>query len=145
MLFQSMNTLLFILWIILATIIVSLVIYLSVKVVESEYKAKDKKVMIILIAFIAVLVIPIILGFIGMVLGFLGNLLASVRNALDGGGANFLVQLVPIIGFIIILALLKFLLDITWESSLWVALLTLFILYIIYSLVPELYNFTGVG
>ncbi len=145
MLFQGTGPLLFIVWLILATVIVTLIIYIAVDIVESKTKASDKKYFILLIAFLAVLVLPIIVGVIGMVLGILGNLLASARSLIDGGGANFLVQLVPIIFFILLLVLLKFLIDMTWESSLWCALLTLFVLYIIYSLIPELYNFVRFG
>lgn len=137
MLFQGFEALL-ILWIVLAIVVVTLVIYLAVKVVESEHKASDKKFFILLIAFIAVVVLPIVLGFIGAILGFLGDSLVFLRSLVGGGGQNFLVQLVPIIGFIILLALIKFLIDLTWESSLWVSLLTLFVLYIIFTLLPEL-------
>lgn len=138
MLFQ-MDSVMFIIWLIIGTIILTLIIYLAVKVIETEHKANDKKIMILIVAFICVLILPVILGAIGQVLGALGNILASLRNALDGGGANFLTNLVPIIGFLIVLLLLKILIDLTWESSMWVALLTLFVLYILYSLVPELY------
>ena len=145
MLFQATNGLMLILWVVIAIVIVTLVIYLAVKVVESEHKASDKKFVILLLAFIAVVVLPIILGFIALILGTLGNLLASLRSLIDGGGQNFLVQLVPIIGFIILLALIKFFIDLTWESSLWVSLLTLFVLYIIYTLIPELYTIVPFG
>jgi hypothetical protein len=134
-----MDSVMFIIWLIIGTIILTLIIYLAVKVIETEHKANDKKIMILIVAFICVLILPVILGAIGQVLGALGNILASLRNALDDGGANFLTNLVPIIGFLIVLLLLKILIDLTWESSMWVALLTLFVLYILYSLVPELY------
>ena len=139
MLFQKMNPALLLLWIILAIIVVTLIIYLAVKVIESKYKASDKKWVILLIAFLAVVVVPIILGFINLVLSALGNGLASLRNIIDGGGRNYLTSLTAIIGFIIILVLIKFLIDLPWESSLWIALLTLFVIYIILTLIPELY------
>ncbi|GAH83757.1 unnamed protein product, partial [marine sediment metagenome] len=46
---------------------------------------------------------------------------------------------------LLLLGFTKFLIDISWEHALWVSLLTLFILYIIYSLIPELYNFVQFG
>lgn len=145
MLLQSGNTIIYVISLILATIIVALVLFLAIKVIESDQKAKDKKLMIVLIAFIAVFLIPIILGLINTVLGLLGGLLAEIRNLIDGGGQNYLVQLVPIIGFIILLVLIRWLCDVTWESSLWISLLTLFVLYIFYCIVPELYTFLQVG
>ena len=93
MLFQMNSQLMFLIWLVLATVVVFLVMYLAVKVIESEHKASDKKLWILLIAFLAVLVIPIILGVVGMILGAIGYLLASARNLLDGGGANYLPQL----------------------------------------------------
>lgn len=140
-----MDSVMSIVWLIIGTVILTLIIYLAVKVIESEYKANDKKFMILLVAFICVLVLPVVLGVIGLVLGTLGDLLASLRNALDGGGHNYLINLVSIIGFLLVLLLLKVFIDLTWESSMWVALLTLFVLYVLYSLVPELYTFVQFG
>jgi len=145
MLFQDAEPLLFILWLILATVIVALVIYIVVILLESKTKASDKKFLIILLAFIIVLLLPVILNAINSVLGTIGDALAEIRNAIDGGGANYLTNLTPIIGFLILLVLVKFLIDIPWDNSVWISLLTLFILYIIYCLIPELYTFLGVG
>ena len=144
MLFQD-SAVMLILGIIIGTIIVTLVLYLIVRVIESEHRANDKIFMIILEAFIAVFILPIILGAIATVLGAIGGLVAEIRNVLDGGGANYVVALVPIFGFLILLALTKFLIDISWESALWISLILLFVLYIIYSIVPELYTFLQVG
>jgi len=146
MLFQLDPAVMLILGIIIGTIIVTLVLYLIVRIIESEHRANDKIYMIILEAFIAVFILPIILGAIGTVLGAIGDLVAGIRNALDpGGGTNYVVLLVPIFGFLILLALTKFLIDISWESALWISLILLFVLYIIYSIVPELYTFLQVG
>ncbi len=143
MLFQTSNATIFIIWLILATFIVALIIYIAVWIIESKYKASDKKFLIFLIAFIVVLILPLILVVFALVLGAIGDFLAGARNLIEDGGENFLILLVPIFGFIILLLLLKWLIDITWESSLWISLLTLFVLYIIYSLIPELYTFMG--
>lgn len=138
MLFQAEETLFFILWLIIATVIVALIIYISVILIESKTKASDKKFLIILLAFICVLIIPIILGAINQVLGAIGNLIAF-------SGSNYLTQLTPIIGFLIILVLTKFFLDISWDHAVWIALLTLFFLFLLYTMIPELYNFLGFG
>ena len=146
MLFQGNETLIFIVGLILGTIVVALIMYISVLVVVSKTKASDKKFLILLLAFIGVLVIPIIVNAIMYVLIIIGDGIAAIRNAIDpGGGQNFLVNFGPIIFFLLLLVLTKFLLDVTWDHSLWISLLTLFILYIIYSLVPELYNLVQFG
>ncbi|MEE9378255.1 MAG: hypothetical protein V3V33_09480 [Candidatus Lokiarchaeia archaeon] len=132
-------------WLVLATVIVALIIYIVVILLESKTKASDKKFLIILLAFIIVLLLPIILNAVGLVLGAIGDALASIRDAIDDGGQNFLVGLVPVIGFLILLVLVKFLLDLPWDNSVWISLLLLFILYVIYSLIPELYTFLGTG
>ncbi len=145
MLFQSGDPLFFVLWLILATVLVFLIMYIAVLLVVSKTKARDKWVLILILAFIAVLVLPIIVGAIMTVLNLLGDGLATLRSAIDGGGHNYLENFGPIIFFLLLLALTKFLLGISWEHALWVSLLTLFILYIIYSLIPELYNFVQFG
>jgi len=148
MLFQIINIgdpLFFVLWLILATVIVFLIMYIAVLLVVSKTKARDKWFLILILAFIAVLVLPIIVGAIMMVLDLLGGGLATLRSLIDGGGHNYLLNFGPIIFFLLLLALTKFLLSISWEHALWVSLLTLFILYIIYSLIPELYQFIQFG
>ena len=145
MLFQNADPLIFILWLILATIIVTLIIYVVVILLESKTKASDKKFLILLLAFIVVLLLPVVLNAVNMVLGAIGDALAAIRDAIDNSGANYLTLLTPIIGFLILLVLVKFLIDIPWDISVWVSLLTLFVLYIIYCLIPELYTFLGVG
>ncbi len=140
-----MDTLSTVLWLILATVIVFLIMYIAVLLVVSKTKARDKWVLILILAFIAVLLLPIIVGAIMTVLNLLGDGLAALRSAIDGGGHNYLALFEPIIFFLLLLTLTKFLLGISWEHALWVSLLTLFILYIIYSLIPEFYTFVQFG
>jgi hypothetical protein len=138
MLFQGENTLFFILWLILATVLVALILYIAVLLIASKTKASDKKFIIIILAFIFVLILPIILGAINQVLGVIGDLVAF-------SGSNYLTQLTPIIGFLIILVLTKFLISIPWDQAVWISLLTLFFLFLLYTMIPELYNFLGFG
>lgn len=145
MLLQMGEPLFFILWLILATVIVFLIMLISVRVVVSKTKASDKKFLILLLAFVSVLLLPIIVNAIMLVLNLIGGAIASLRDLIDGGGQNFLANFAPIIFFLLLLAITKWLVDISWEHALWVSLLTLFILYIIYSLVPELYTFVQFG
>ena len=140
-----MEPLFYILWLILATVIVALIIYLVVLLIESKTKSSDKKFLILILAFVIVLLLPVVLNAINIVLTAIGDALAGIRSAIDGGGQNFLTNLTPIIGFLILLVLVKFLIDIPWDKSVWVSLLTLFILYLIYCLIPELYTFLGFG
>jgi len=138
MLFQLNSTLLFVLWLILATVVVFLILYIAVLLIVSKTKASDKKFVILLLAFIFVLIVPIVLAAVDLVLGGIGNLI-------DFSGHNYLTRLTPIIGFLIILILAKFLLDIAWDNSVWISLLTLFILFLLYTLIPELYNYLQFG
>ena len=137
MLFQigQGDPLFFVLWLILATVIVALILYIAVLLIVSKTKASDKKFLIILLAFICVLVIPLVLGAISTVLGVFGGIPWS-----DG---NYLMLLVPIIGFLIIMILVKFLLDVAWDNSVWISLLTLFFLFLLYTLIPGLASFLG--
>ncbi|MFX1366803.1 MAG: hypothetical protein ACFFCE_12645 [Promethearchaeota archaeon] len=135
MLFQMDPTLEFVLWLILATVIVTLVLYIAVILIVSKTKASDKKFLIILLAFICVLVIPIVLGAISSIFEVFGEIPWS-----DG---NYLMLLVPIIGFLIVLVLSKFILDVAWDQALWISLLTLFVLFLLYTLIPGLAEFLG--
>ena len=135
MLFQNAETLIFILWLILATVIVTLILYIAVLLIVSKTKASDKKFLIILLAFICVLVIPLLLGALGSIFGIFDEIPWS-----DG---NYLKLLIPIIGFLIILVLIKFLLDVAWDNALWISLLTLFVLFLLYTLIPGLASFLG--
>ena len=142
MLFQAESSIMFIIWLILATVLLWLIIYLSVLVIQSKTKASDKKFMELLLAFIIVLFLPIVLSAISMVLGSIGQLLALIR--FDGGGnPGALLALVPIIGFLIVLVLTKYLIDLPWDNSVWISLFTLFILYILFTVIPELNSFIG--
>ena len=102
------------------------------------FEGITKKFLIILLAFICVLIIPIVLGAVNSVLGAIGNLIAF-------SGSNYLTQLTPIIGFLIILILVKFFLDITWDHAVWISLTTLFFLFLLYTMIPGLYSFLGFG
>ena len=138
MLFQGDDsTIVFVLGLLIATIIVALVIYITVILIESKHKASDKTIMIILLALIIVFLLPIILNAVGEVLSRIGQPLADIMDPPN----NYLTNLVPIIGFLLILVLAKLFISLDWESALWVSLLALFILYIIFTIVPDLYDF----
>ena len=79
-----------------------------------------------------------IMNAIGVFFGSLGDAAASVRTAIDNGGRNYLIYMIPIFGFLILLVVNKFLLDISWESALWISLILLIVLYIIFCFLPEI-------
>lgn len=147
MLFQgTSDPLLFLLWVLIGTIIVTLILYLSTMLIISTRKAKDKVVLIVIEALIVVLILPIIIGAIESALGAIGEAIAAIRNVLDdGGNAGFLPRLAIIFGFLILLAMTKFFIDTTWSSALWISILTLAVLYILFTVFPELYGFLGIG
>jgi len=138
MLLQWEQTLWFILWLVLATVIVALIIFIVVLLIVSKTKARDKKFLIVLLAFICVLIIPIILAAIDIVLGAIGGIF--IYNP-----ENHLLRLTPIIGFLIILILVKYLLDVAWNHATWISLLTLFFLFLLYTIIPGLYDFLRFG
>ena len=143
MLFQIEVLLLNVLWLALGTIILSIIVFLLLFKLESKEIAFEKKYMIILASFIITLILPLFLGVISILLQVLGDFLIILR--FDYGGNNYIIQLASIFGLILILMLNKYLLDITWDKSLLISLLTLLVLYIIYSLIPEFYQFIGFG
>jgi len=138
MLFQAEDTLIFVVWLILATVLVALILYIAVLLIVSKTKASDKKFLIILVAFLCVLIIPIVLGVVNDGLAAIGDPIAETLE-----NSNYLTQLTPIIGFLIVLVLIKFLIDIAWDHAVWVSLLTLFLLFLLYTLLPGLAEFLG--
>lgn len=137
MLFQDVERLfIFVLWLVLATIIVALIIFIVVILLESKTKAADKKFMIIILAFLIVLVLPIVVNAITAVLAAIGGALAAIRDT-----PNYLLLLGPVIGFLLLLLLTKYLIDIPWDKAVWISLLILFLLYILFTIIPELYTF----
>ncbi|MFX1376866.1 MAG: hypothetical protein ACFFA0_13745 [Promethearchaeota archaeon] len=138
MLFQNGDdAVIFVLWLLLATVIVALIIYIVVVLLESKTKASDKKFLIILLAFLIVLVLPIVANAVSEVLDAIGGPLAEIRDP----EINYLLLLSPVIGFLMLLLLTKYLIDLPWDKAVWISLLTLFIMYILFTIIPELYTF----
>ncbi len=141
MLFQIEYLLYNILWLVIIGIIISLITFALVLRLETKQKALEKKYMMVLSSFILVLLLPLFFGVMAFLLQILGDSLILLR--FDNGGNNFLIKLVSISGFLLILVFNKYLIDISWEKSLWISLLTLTVLYLIFSLIPEFYQFVG--
>ncbi len=134
----------YIIGLIIGTILLFLFLYLAIKLKVSENKASSKKLMILLTAFLAVFLVPLIAGLIGMVLNFIGGAVAALRNLIDGGGANQLGALVSIVIFLLFLIIVHWLIDLDWGDSTWVVLIALFFLYLLFSFFPELMQFPTV-
>ncbi|MBD3352000.1 MAG: hypothetical protein GF364_10990 [Candidatus Lokiarchaeota archaeon] len=132
------QTIEYIIWLIVGTIIVTLLLYLSVRIVVSKQKANDKKFMLVLISLIGLIVIPLLSGVIATLLNFIGQL-----PLLLPWGQNYLTNLVVIFEFLLFLIVVKFLLSEDWSDSVWIALLGLFFLYLLYSFFPILYTYIG--
>lgn len=141
MLFQIEYLLYNILWLVIIGVIISLITFALVLRLETKQKALEKKYMVVLSSFIIVMLLPLFFGVMAFLLQILGDSLILLR--FDNGGNNFLIKLVSISGFLLILVFNKYLIDISWEKSLWISLLTLAVLYLIFSLIPEFYQFVG--
>jgi hypothetical protein len=128
---------------IISVIAIILIISLLLLKLESKEKVLELKYMILLSSFIIVLFLPLFLGIINLLFEILGDLLKILR--FDHGGNNYLIAYVPIMGLLLILSLIKYILNVNWEKSLWISLPILFTLYVIYSLVPEFFQFIGFG
>ncbi|MHA1733873.1 MAG: hypothetical protein ACTSU5_18175 [Promethearchaeota archaeon] len=140
------NTIWFIVGLFVATIILWLVMYLVTRQIISKPFASDKKVMLLICAFLIVLLVPVVSGAVGSVLGALGGLIGDVRSAISSQliVRNYLMLLVPIIAFLLTLLLVKFLIGVDhWDQALWIALISLLLLYLFYTIVPDIPAFLG--
>ena len=145
MIFQFGSTteiIIFIVMVLVATMILGLFIWLATRWISSKTKAKDKIVMIFLLALVMVLLIPLLEGLLAYIFGVIGNVIGwpATQLAFLGNPQNFLMALVGIIIFLIFMVFVKLFLNETWSNSVWIALLSLFLLYLLYTLIPALYT-----
>lgn len=139
---QGLDILYFILWVILATMLLGLFIWLATRWISSKTKAKDKIVMIFLLALVMVLLIPLLEGLLSLVLGWIDGVVGWPASQLSflGSGGGYLLALVGIIVFLVFMVFVKMFINETWSNSVWIALLSLFLLYLLYTLIPALYT-----
>lgn len=129
-------------YILLTTIFLWLMLWLATRFIVSKSFASDKKVMLLLTALLAVLLVPIVAGLIVSILDFVGQGAAWLRNVITPGVASSQVgQMTPIIAYLIFYFLLKFMVGMDWKDTLWVSLIGIFLLYVLYSALPELTQF----
>ncbi|GAB4305410.1 MAG: hypothetical protein Kow0069_01150 [Promethearchaeota archaeon] len=139
------ETAMFVVALVVATLLLWLFMYLATRAIVSKPFATDKKLVLLLCAFLIVLLVPVVSGAIGTVLGAIGNLIGDARETFGADlRVNYLVALVPIIAFLLILLLVKLLVSVDlWDKALWIALLALFLLYLFYTILPEIPRYLG--
>ena len=136
------DILFFILWVVVATMILGLFIWLATRWISSKTKAKDKIIMIFLLALVMVLIIPLLESVLCVALGAIDRVVGWPATQLDflGTGGGYLLGLIGIIVFLVFMLFVKLFLNETWNNSVWIALLSLFLLYLLYTLIPALYE-----
>lgn len=142
MIFQASNVFLTIAYILIASILLWLMLWLASRLIISKTYAKDKRFILLIAAVVLVIVIPLVGSGAGFVLGLIGDAFASLRDLIAPSGRNYVVQLVPIVVFFVFLVILKFLAGMDWRDATWISFISLLLLYCLYSLVPEL-DFMG--
>jgi hypothetical protein len=137
MLLQLDGTVMTIIAVLVATILLGLCLYLASNWIVSKRYATDHVVMIFVTALVLVLVVPIVAGYIGQGLSLIGGLIASIRNT-----PNQLMQMVAIVQFLLFLIIVRLLMKPDdWKDVLWISLIGLFLLYLLYTALPELLIF----
>ena len=145
MIMQTTSEILFfILWLVVGTLLLGLFIWLATRWISSKTKAKDKLLMIFILALVTILILPIIGGAVGWVLTQLDLIVgwpASQIPQVLGTGGGYLFSLVAVIQFLIFMVLVKFFINETWGNSVWISLISLFLLFLMYTLIPYLSTF----
>ena len=135
----------FIIYLLIASILLWLCLYLASSWIISKEYASNKKLMLLISAIILVLLVPLISGGIGSLLGDVGTLFADLRNLVVKGGSSQTGVFTIIIAFLLFMLILKFLCGMErWDKVLWISLIGLFLLYCFYSAFPELMSLGSV-
>ncbi|NIQ07754.1 MAG: hypothetical protein GWO20_19170 [Candidatus Korarchaeota archaeon] len=129
-------------WFLLGLVITILflwgMLYLASRWIVSVDFASKKKSSLFISALIIVIILPLVAEGIGEILTIIGEIIVEGRNAIAPSGSNYLVRIVPVISFLVFLAILKFITNMEWRNSLWISLLGIILLYCLYSFFPEL-------
>ncbi|MHA1646181.1 MAG: hypothetical protein ACTSVU_04015 [Promethearchaeota archaeon] len=131
-----------IVYLLIAVILLWLALWLSTRIFVGKNFAKEKKFILLLSSLLIVVIVPLVTGGLIGVLKIPGDLMVSLRDLLGGGGHNYVTNLAPIISFILVMVILKLLVRFDWGDCFWVAIIGIFLLFLLYSLVPEL-DFLG--
>ena len=128
-----------IVFILIATILLWLMLFIATKLIVDKDFASDKKIALFFASLILIIVLPIISGYLATAMSFLGDLMVQLRGLIDGGGHNYVAQLSAILYFLLFILLLKFIVGMDWKDTTFIALIGLIMLYMLYSLIPEIY------
>ena len=142
MLLQT-NVFMTIVYILIASILLWLMLWLASRLIISKSYATDKRFMLLIAALVLVIVVPLVGSGASYILNLIGGLFAGLRDLIQPGhGQNYVGQLVPIVVFFVFMVILKLLAGMDWRDATWISFLSLLLLYCLYSLVPEL-DFMG--
>ncbi len=138
MILQGEVTFVVVLYIIIATIFLWMMLWLAARWVISRDFAKNNVLVLLLSALLLVVLVPIVTDGIMFVLSLVGELMQDIRDIFGTPGPNYVGLLAPIISFLLFLVILKLLVGMDWKDALWVGLIGIFLLYLLYTLLPEL-------
>ena len=131
------------LYIVIATVFLWLMLWVACRWIISRDFAKSNTIALLICSLLMVILIPIVTGALVMVIGLPGELMVAIRDIFGGGGQNYVYGMAPIIAFLLFMVILKYIVGMDWKDTLWVALIGIFLLFLLYSLLPEL-DFLGV-
>ncbi|MFX0172134.1 MAG: hypothetical protein ACFE9L_09450 [Candidatus Hodarchaeota archaeon] len=114
---------------IIAIILVTIILYIGARLIAGKKETETGYILrLLLVAVIIVLLVAIVIG---AIIGAIGRL--DPTRIFSGAAA----QLIPVLVYLAIVFLIKFLLipersEVTkWSASIWIAVLTLFLIYVI--------------
>jgi len=117
-------------WILLiiAIILVAIILYISARLIAGKKETETGYIIrLLLVALIVVVLVAVVIG---SVIGALGRL--DPTNIFSGAAA----QLIPVLIYLAIVFLIKFLLipekgeETKWNASIWIGVITLFLIYV---------------
>jgi hypothetical protein len=133
MLYQGFDAL-YLVWLVVSIILFGLMLYLAIRWLISKSKAHDKLVMIFLCSFLCVFLVPIVAGAIG-------GLLVQV-GALFSYNPNYMGLMTPILMYLMMLVVIKYLIDVPWDRAVWISLVSIFLLLLLLTIVPLIGQFS---
>lgn len=137
MLLQAFDAMV-IVYVLIATILLWLMLFFATGWIAGKSYRDGKKIAILIAALLIVLILPTVAGFINSGLNIIGEFVASLRDLIDGGGHNHVSALGSIVSFLLFLIIFKFIVGTDWKDTVWISLLGMLLLFILYSLLPEL-------
>ncbi|MHA1749978.1 MAG: hypothetical protein ACTSYF_15205 [Promethearchaeota archaeon] len=132
-----------ILFLILAAILLFVFNYLSVRWIESKQLAKKKKTQCFFTALVGLLIFLVGLWIWNAVFGSFNNWLTIEGYSWPNG--QFLLVLGPIIVFLLYIVLVHSWIDATWKNSVFISLLSMFLLALFLTFIPFVGDYLNFG